>query len=467
MFNFQNEKYSYLTEFYSDEQIARYCNGSEERLVDLWQRTQPREVEISSLFHSAKSSQYLVDSPDGWVPVLDCVRKDPKPIFHVSTDDGFVVNASDDHLFQKANGEWIYTRDLEIGEELITESGSGIVTSKTAKNKSEVYDLAIDHDNHRYYTAGICSHNTGKSLFLQNLALNWVQMGLNVVYITLELSEDLVGLRFDAMVTSNSTTHIMKNMQDVAMRLGVMRKSGGIAATWGNMQIKKMPMAGTCANDIRAYLQEYEIQTGRKPDAVCVDYLDLLHPNSNKINVSEQFIKDKYTSEELRALAVEWNILCATASQLNRSSIQEQDFDASHIAGGISKINTADNVLAILTTTAMKERGEYQIQFLKTRSSSGVGQRVYLKIDPESLRIFDAPDEEEGSGSMSGGLQSISNELAKKKAQSQVTVQKPAIGTEFKGPNTGATSSPASASVVSTSLAHASRLRTLMKRQDD
>jgi hypothetical protein len=160
------------------------------------------------------------------------------------------------------------------------------------------------------------------------------------------------------------------------------------------MQIKKFPMAGTRANDIRAYLQEYEIQTGRKPDAICVDYLDLLHPNSAKINVTEQFVKDKFTSEELRALAVEWNILCATASQLNRASIQEQDFDASHIAGGISKINTADNVLAILTTAAMKERGEYQIQFLKTRSSSGVGQRVYLRIHPESLRITDAPQEQ-------------------------------------------------------------------------
>lgn len=232
---------------------------------------------------------------------------------------------------------------------------------------------------------------TGKSLFLQNLALNWVQMGLNVVYITMELSEELVGLRFDAMVTSTPTKQIFKNLEEVAMRLGMMRKT--TASKWGKLQIKKLPMAGTKANDIRAYLQEYEIQTGSRPDAVVIDYLDLMHPNSGKINVSDQFIKDKFTSEELRAVAVEWNILCATASQLNRASIQEQDFDASHIAGGISKINTADNVMAILTTAAMKERGEYQIQFLKTRSSSGVGQKIFLQIDPSSLRITDMPQE--------------------------------------------------------------------------
>lgn len=280
---------------------------------------------------------------------------------------------------------------------------------------------------------------TGKSLFLQNLALNWVQMGLNVIYITMELSEELVGLRYDAMITETPTKMIFKDIEDIAVRLGMMRKTGGKAHKWGKLQIKKMPMAGTKANDIRAYLQEYEIQTGHRPDAIVVDYLDLMHPNSGQVSVSDQFIKDKFTSEELRALAVEWNILCATASQLNRASIQEQDFDASHIAGGISKINTADNVLAILTTTAMKERGEYQIQFLKTRSSSGVGQKVFLKIDPNTLRIEDAPAEMmEGRGS---GVSAMQQGLASKVS----TVVPKSIGTSYapdKGPTGPAAENP-------------------------
>lgn len=282
---------------------------------------------------------------------------------------------------------------------------------------------------------------TGKSLFLQNLALNWVQMGLSVIYITMELSEELVGLRYDAMITEMPTKMIFKDINEVAMRLGMMRKSGGKAHKWGKLQIKKLPMAGTTANDIRAYLQEFEIQTGAKPDAIVVDYLDLMHPNSGKINVSDQFIKDKFTSEELRALAVEWNILCATASQLNRASIQEQDFDASHIAGGISKINTADNVLAILTTAAMKDRGEYQIQFLKTRSSSGVGQKIFLKIDSNTLRITDAPQEMmEGRGS---GMSQITADLMKKNSTTSIVPK--SIGTAYspdKGPTGPAAENP-------------------------
>lgn len=309
---------------------------------------------------------------------------------------------------------------------------------------------------------------TGKSLFLQNLALNWVQMGLSVIYITMELSEELVGLRFDAMITETPTKMIFKDINEVAMRLGMMRKSGGKAHKWGKLQIKKLPMAGTTANDIRAYLQEFEIQTGTRPDAIVVDYLDLMHPNSGKINVSDQFIKDKFTSEELRALAVEWNILCATASQLNRASIQEQDFDASHIAGGISKINTADNVLAILTTAAMKDRGEYQIQFLKTRSSSGVGQKIFLKIDSNALRIMDAPQEMiEGRGS---GVSSMQASLASKVS----TVVPKTTGTSY-SPDKGLTGPAADNPILQPSVPSAAskmqvsgqNLRNLVKKLND
>jgi hypothetical protein len=82
-----------------------------------------------------------------------------------------------------------------------------------------------------------------------------------------------------------------------------------------------------------------------------------------------------------------------TASQLNRAAVEEIEFDHSHISGGLSKIQTADNVIGIFTSRAMKERGRYQIQFMKTRSSSGVGQKVDLEFDVDSLRIKDLDEE--------------------------------------------------------------------------
>jgi len=149
-----------------------------------------------------------------------------------------------------------------------------------------------------------------------------------------------------------------------------------------------MPAQST-VNDLRAYVKELQIQTGMRVDFLCVDYLDLLMPVSAKVSPSDLFVKDKYVSEELRNLAKELNVLFVTASQLNRAAVEEIEFDHSHISGGISKINTADNVFGIFTSRSMRERGQYQIQLMKTRSSSGVGQKVELAFDVETLRITD------------------------------------------------------------------------------
>jgi hypothetical protein len=227
---------------------------------------------------------------------------------------------------------------------------------------------------------------SGKSLFLQNLALNWSFMGHDVIYFSLELSENLVAARLDSMVTGYTTKEIFKKIDDVDLRVKMQgRKSGSI-------MIKKLPEAGTTTNMLRAYMKEYEIKNGKKPTAVLCDYLDLMYPNNSKVNPSDMFVKDKFVAEELRAFASEFHLLFATASQLNRGSVQAAgEFDHSHIAGGISKINTADNVFGIYTTPGMKERGEYQLQFLKTRSSASVGMTIDLAYDTSSLRIAD-PD---------------------------------------------------------------------------
>jgi len=77
----------------------------------------------------------------------------------------------------------------------------------------------------------------------------------------------------------------------------------------------------------------------------------------------------------------------------HNSAVEEVEFDHSHIAGGLSKINTADNVFGIFTSRAMRERGRYQIQLMKTRSSSGVGQKVDLEFNVDTLRITDVGEE--------------------------------------------------------------------------
>ena len=227
----------------------------------------------------------------------------------------------------------------------------------------------------------------GKSLFLQNIALNWSNVGMNVIYFTFELSEELSSMRVDSMSTGVASNEIFKKIDDIDLMVRMQGQKSG------KFQLKYIS-SGATVNDLRSYLKEYEVQTGVKPDCICVDYLDLLMPISKRVSPSDLFIKDKYVSEELRNLAVEHQIVLATASQLNRASVEETEFDHSHIAGGLSKIQTADNVIGIQTSRAMRERGRYLIQLMKTRSSGGVGTKINLAFNIDTLRITDLTEEQ-------------------------------------------------------------------------
>ena len=270
---------------------------------------------------------------------------------------------------------------------------------------------------------------SGKSLFMQNLAVNWSQAGLNGVYVSLELSEGLCSMRIDSMMTDTSSREIFKDIDNVEMKVKMIQKKAGM------LRIKYMPAQST-VNDIRAYCKELEIQTKKKVDFLCIDYLDLIMPVSAKVSPSDLFVKDKYVSEELRNLAKELNVLFVTASQLNRSAVEEIEFDHSHISGGISKINTADNVFGIFTSRSMRERGQYQLQLMKTRSSSGVGQKIELAFDVETLRITD-PDPD-GYGEQQENRQSQpspSDIMSRLKPQSNVTTINEGVHTEIEPVN--------------------------------
>lgn len=170
----------------------------------------------------------------------------------------------------------------------------------------------------------------GKSLFLQNLAINLAEQKLNVVYISLELSEQLISMRLDSMMSGYGAREIMKNIDDVDLKVRMKGKQAG------KLRVKYMP-SGSTANDVRVFVREYEIQSGIRVDAVLVDYLDLMMPNNAKISAENLFVKDKYVSEELRNLAMERQLLLATASQLGRCLV----LDTKVVANG-KEINIGD-----------------------------------------------------------------------------------------------------------------------------
>jgi archaellum biogenesis ATPase FlaH len=331
-------EYEYLTQFYTPSQIDIYTKGQEKRLHELYLKSQPKKVPIASLMGKTEKSLIYVSSPDGWVPVVDCIEKIKNLLYKFTFEDNTTVVASHDHLYQNLDLDWHYARDIKVGDTLLSSTGaSKIIDIEPIDRTTKVYDLAVNHYNHRYYTNGICSHNSGKSLFMQNIAVNWISQGLNGVFLTLELSEELTAMRLDAMVANVSTKEIFKDLDTLEMKIKMAGKKSG------KLRIKYMP-AQSNVNQIRSYLKELEIQTGQKTDFIMVDYLDLIMPVSAKVSPNDLFVKDKYVSEELRNLAKEFNILMVTASQLNRCLTLDTQISINGVLSPIANVKVGDEL---------------------------------------------------------------------------------------------------------------------------
>jgi len=220
----------------------------------------------------------------------------------------------------------------------------------------------------------------GKSVALANIALNFAAQGLNVLYISLELSEKMIAQRFDMMLTGIPTVIWRENYKEIASSLNQ------VAPHMGKLVIKRME-TGTSANKIRGYLKEFELKTGYVPDLLVVDYLDIMGANEH-VSADNVFEKDKRAAEQLRDILFDYNMFGATASQQNRSAVDAAELNHSHIAGGLSKVNTVDIYCSIILTPTMKASGEIGFTFLKTRSSDGVGKTMFLTWDNNSLRIL-------------------------------------------------------------------------------
>lgn len=219
----------------------------------------------------------------------------------------------------------------------------------------------------------------GKSIVMSNFACNLLEKGYNGLYISLELYEDVVSKRFDSMITGVSPKEWDSKTTEIVHYIN--KK----ASSHGKLFIKYMP-TGTTTNQIRAYIKEFELLNGYIPDFIVVDYIDLMGTNE-KVSADNVFEKDKRSSEQLRTLGVEYNMLVITASQQNRSAVDATTINHSHIAGGISKINTSDLVVSIIFGEPQRAGGEIGFQFVKTRNSDGVNKFVYLGWDRKSLRI--------------------------------------------------------------------------------
>lgn len=202
----------------------------------------------------------------------------------------------------------------------------------------------------------------GKSMTMLNLAHNLLSQGLSGVYISLEMAEGVVTKRLDSMVSRISQNDLLKEMHKVAAAVNK------VSSGYGAFRVKRMAENRTTVQHIDAYLQQLEQSTGLRPDFIIVDYIDIMG-TSAAISLDNLFIKDKYVTEEIRALGLDYNAIMISASQLGRclsTQCQIHMADGSlkllkNIEVGDSLIGTVGDVAVVAKTEPIKKMG-YKIR---------------------------------------------------------------------------------------------------------
>lgn len=227
----------------------------------------------------------------------------------------------------------------------------------------------------------------GKSIIMTNVGLHFAtEHKLNVLYISLELSQKLIGHRMDHMISGISTVLWRTNYETIAYEVIKQSKNAG------NFTIKRM-QSGTTALQIRGVIKDYQLKYKHVPDMLIVDYLDIMGSNElvSADNVSE---KDKRVAEQLRDIGETYNMYMVSASQQNRTAIDAPRMTQAHIAGGLTKIHAVDIAASILWSEKMKAAGEIGFAFTKVRNGEGTGKiamcdwdNKYLRAKPPSRHI--------------------------------------------------------------------------------
>lgn len=355
----------------------------------IWQEQEISIGDIDILL--ASGYEIEVTSPDGYVPVSLFVDKGDWDEYILTLDTGIQVKVNENHLFETYIG-WQYAKDLiNIPNELYLTEGNIYIRGNVAKtgNRIPIVDIQVDHENHRYYTNGVSSHNTavGKSLVMCHIAASSLAQGKNVLYISMEMAEERIAERIDVNLLNIG----MADMKTVEKSVFDNRIQKLKNKTNGSLVIKEYPTSSAHAGHFRAMIEELKVKKNFIPDIIFIDYLNICASQRIKYgNGANSYTIVKSIAEELRGLAVEYDVPLVSATQANREGINSSDLDLTNTSESIGLPQTCDIMLALISTDELAELGQIMIKQLKNRyNDPSYYNKFVVGIDRNKMRIFD------------------------------------------------------------------------------
>jgi len=227
----------------------------------------------------------------------------------------------------------------------------------------------------------------GKSLFMCHIASSALLQGRNVLYITLEMAEERIAERIDA----NLLNVPIQQLVDLP-RSTFENKVNSIAKkTQGSLVIKEYPTASAHAGHFKALLNELALKKSFRPDIIFIDYLNICASSRHKANSSiNSYSYIKSIAEELRGLAVEFNVPIVSATQTTRSGYGSSDVELTDTSESFGLPATADLMFALISTEELEELGQILVKQLKNRyNDPTIHKRFVVGIDRAKMRLYD------------------------------------------------------------------------------
>jgi hypothetical protein len=356
----------------------------------MWIEKETSIAEIKTLLDNGYEIE--VDSPDGYVPVNFFINKGmyDEYVLRINGIDE-LIRCNADHLFQTSLG-WMSASHLYKKYKIahfLTESGYKLGSVFKTGNQIPIVDINVNHPNHRYYTNGVSSHNTGvgKSLFMCHVASSVLLQGKNVLYITMEMAEEKIAERIDANLLN-------VNIQEIGElpKQTFEKKVTNLAQkTQGTLIIKEYPTASAHSGHFTALLNELALKKSFRPDIIFIDYLNICASSRYRggSNVNSYTVI-KSIAEELRGLACEANVPIVSATQTTRSGYGSSDVELTDTSESFGLPATADLMFALISTEELESLGQILVKQLKNRYNDGnVYKRFVIGIDRAKMRLYD------------------------------------------------------------------------------
>ena len=227
----------------------------------------------------------------------------------------------------------------------------------------------------------------GKSLFMCHVASSALLQGRNVLYITLEMAEERIAERIDA----NLLNVLIQEISELPKVMFENKVTNLAKKTQGTLIIKEYPTASAHAGHFKSLLNELAIKKSFKPDIIFIDYLNICSSSRFRggSNVNSYTLV-KSIAEELRGLAVEFNVPIVSATQTTRSGYGSSDVELTDTSESFGLPATADLMFALISTEELEQLGQIMVKQLKNRyNDPTIFKRFVVGIDRAKMRLYD------------------------------------------------------------------------------